>query len=125
MIQFPIIQFQHILCLLVGFGIANVSSRMQLFDTGREIVVESSLPGGVEKGVFKLIQRPVDAFQFETFDNLTGADLEFGQECVVGFTLFVFGLLFGPFQITQDDELFAGLIPILGQDVEIESNVFA
>lgn len=88
---------------------------MQLFDTGREIVVESSLPGGIEEGVFKLIQRPVDAFQFETLNNLTGADLEFGQECVVGFTLFVFGLLFGSFQIAQDDELFAGLIPILGR----------
>lgn len=102
-----------------------MSRRVQFRDTVGEIGVELSLFGGVQKGVLELVQRPVDAFDLETFDDLAGANLVFRQQRIVGFTLFILGFLLGSFQVAQNDELLAGLVPICGIGVEIERDIFA
>ena len=125
LIQLPVIASQHVLRLLIGLGIADMSRRVQFRDTVGEIGVELSLFGGIQKGVLELVQRPVDAFDLETFDDLAGADLVFRQQRIVGFASFILGLLLGSFQVAQDDELLTGLVPICGIGVEIERDVFA
>ena len=102
-----------------------MSRCVQFRDTVGEIGVELSLFGGVQKGVLELIQRPVDTFDLEAFDDLAGADLVFRQQRIVGFALFILGFLLGSFQIAQDDELLTSLVPICGIGVEIERDLFA
>ena len=102
-----------------------MSRRVQFRDTVGEIGVELSLFGGIQKGVLELVQRPVDTLYFETFDDLAGANLVLRQQRIVGFALFILGLLLGSFQVAQDDELLTGLVPICGIGVEIERDVFA
>ena len=102
-----------------------MSRRVQFRNTVGEISVELSLFGGVQKGVLELVQRPVDAFDLETFDDLAGANLVLRQQRIVGFALFILGFLLGSFQVAQDDELLASLVPICGIGVEIERDVFA
>ena len=102
-----------------------MSRRVQFRDTVGEIGVELSLFGGVQKGVLELVQRPVDAFDLEAFDDLTGTGLVFHQQRIVGFALFILGFLLGSFQVAQDDELLAGLVPICRIGVEFERDIFA
>ena len=71
--------------------------RVQFRDAVGEIDVELSLLGGVQKGVLELVQRPVDTFDLETFDDLAGANLVLRQQRVVGFALFILSLLLGSF----------------------------
>ena len=123
--QLPVIAFQHVLRLLIGLGIADMSRCVQFRDTVGEIGVELSLFGGIQKGVLELVQRPVDTFDLEAFDDFAGANLVLRQQRIVGFALFILGLLLGSFQVAQDDELLAGLVPICGIGVEIERDVFA
>ena len=125
LIQLPVIASQHVLRLLVGLGIADMPRRVQFRDAVGEIGVEFPLLGGVQKGVLELVQRPVDTFDLETFDDLAGADLVLRQQRIVGLALFILGLLLGSFQVAQDDELLAGLVPICGVSVEIECDIFA
>ena len=125
LIQLPVIASQHILRLLIGLGIADMSRRVQFRDTVGEIGVELALFGGIQKGVLELVQRPVDAFDLEAFDDLAGADLVLRQQCIVGLALFILGFLLGSFQVAQDDELLAGLVPICGIGIEIERDIFA
>ena len=125
LIQLPVIASQHVLRLLIGLGVPDMSRRVQFRDTVGEIGVELSLFGGVQKGVLELVQRPVDAFDLETFDDLAGADLVLRQQRIVGLALFILGFLLGSFQVAQDDELLAGLVPICGIGVEIERDIFA
>ena len=99
--------------------------RVQFRDTVGEIGVELALFGGIQKGVLELVQRPVDAFDLETFDDLAGADLVLRQQRIVGLALSILGFLLGSFQVAQDDELLTGLVPICGIGVEIERDVFA
>lgn len=54
-----------------------MSRRVQFRDTVGEISVELALFGGIQKGVLELVQRPVDTFDLEAFDDLAGADLVF------------------------------------------------
>ena len=98
---------------------------VQFRDTVGEIGVELTLFGGVQKGVLELVQRPVDTFDLETFDDLAGANLVLRQQRIVGFALFVLGFLLGSFQVAQDDELLTGFVLICGIGVEIERDVFA
>ena len=102
-----------------------MSRRVQFRDTVCEIGVEFPLLGGVQKGVLELVQRPVDTFDLETFDDLAGANLVLRQQRIVGLALFILGFLLGSFQVAQDDELLTGLVPICGIGVEIERDVFA
>ena len=85
---------------------------VQFRDTVGEIGVELTLFGGVQKGVLELVQRPVDTFDLETFDDLAGANLVLRQQRIVGFALFVLGFLLGSFQVAQDDELLTGFVLI-------------
>ena len=98
---------------------------VQFRDTVGEIGVELTLFGGVQKGVLELVQRPVDTFDLETFDDLAGANLVLRQQRIVGFALFVLGFLLGSFQVAQDDELLTGFVLICGIGVEIERDIFA
>ena len=125
LIQFPVIASQHVLRLLIGLGVPDMSRRVQFRDTVCEIGVEFPLLGGVQKGVLELVQRPVDTFDLETFDDLAGANLVLRQQRIVGLALFVLGFLLGSFQVAQNDELLAGLVPICGIGVEIERDIFA
>ena len=102
-----------------------MSRRVQFRDTVGEIGVELSLFGGIQKGVLELVQRPVDTFDLEAFDDFAGADLVLRQQRIVGFALFILGLLLGSFQVAQDDELLTSLVPICGIGVEIERDIFA
>ena len=79
LIQLPVVASQHVLRLLIGLRISDMSRRVQFRDTVGEIGVELALFGGIQKGVFELVQRPVDTFDLETFDDLAGADLVFCQ----------------------------------------------
>ena len=125
LIQLPVIASQHVLRLLIGLGVPDMSRRVQFRDAVGEIGVELSLFGGIQKGVLELVQRPVDTFDLEAFDDLAGADLVLRQQRIVGLALFILGFLLGSFQVAQDDELLAGLVPICGIGVEIERDVFA
>ena len=125
LIQLPVIASQHVLRLLIGLGIADMSRCVQFRDTVGEIGVELALFGGVQKGVLELVQRPVDTFDLEAFDDLAGANLVLRQQRIAGFALFILGFLFGSFQVAQDDELLTGLVPICGIGVEIERDIFA
>ena len=125
LIQLPVIASQHVLCLLIGLGITDMSRRVQFRDTVCEIGVEFPLLGGVQKGVLELVQRPVDTFDLETFDDLAGANLVLRQQRIVGLALFILGFLLGSFQVAQDDELLTGLVPICGIGVEVECDIFA
>ena len=98
---------------------------VQFRDTVGEIGVELTLFGGVQKGVLELVQRPVDTFDLETFDDLAGANLVLRQQRIVGFALFILGFLLGSFQVAQDDELLTGFVLICGIGVEIERDIFA
>ena len=102
-----------------------MSRCVQFRNTVGEIGVELALFGGIQKGVLELVQRPVDTFDLETFDDLAGADLVLCQQCIVGFALFILGFLLGSFQVAQDDELLTGFVLICGIGVEIERDVFA
>ena len=102
-----------------------MSRRVQFRDTVCEIGVEFPLLGGVQKGVLELVQRPVDTFDLETFDDLAGANLVLRQQRIVGLALFILGFLLGSFQVAQDDELLTGLVPICGIGVEVECDIFA
>lgn len=102
-----------------------MSRRVQFRDAVGEIGVEFPLLGGVQKGVFELVQRPVDTLHVEAFDDLAGANLVFCQQRIVGLASFVLGFLLGSFQVAQDDELLAGFVPICWVGVEIERDVFA
>lgn len=125
LIQLPVIASQHVLRLLVSLGVPDMSRCVQFRNTVGEIGVELSLFGGVQKGVLELVQRPVDAFDLEAFDDLTGTGLVFHQQRIVGFALFILGFLLGSFQVAQDDELLTGLVPICGIGVEFERDIFA
>ena len=125
LIQLPVIASQHVLRLLVSLGVTDMPRRVQFRNTVGEIGVELSLFGGIQKGVLKLVQCPVDTFDLEAFDDLTGTGLVFHQQRIVGLALFVLGLLLGSFQVAQDEELLTGLVPLCGVGVEVERNVFA
>ena len=125
LIQLPVIASQHVLRLFIGLRISDMSRRVQFRDAVGEIGGELSLLGGIQKGVFELVQRPVYTFDLEALDDLAGADLVFRQQRIVGLALFILGLLLGSFQVAQDDKLLAGLVPICGIGVEIECDVFA
>ena len=125
LIQLPVIAFQYVLRLLIGLGIADMSRCVQFRDTVCEIGVELALFGGVQKGVLELVQRPVDTFDLEAFDDLAGANLVLRQQRIVGLALFILGFLLGSFQVAQDDELLTGLVPICGIGVEVECDIFA
>ena len=125
LIQLTVIASQHVLRLLIGLRISDMSRRVQFRDAVGEIGVEFPLLGGVQKGVLELVQRPVDTLHVEAFDDLAGADLVLRQQRIVGFALFIPGLLLGSFQVAQDDELLTGLVPICGIGVEVERDVFA
>lgn len=125
LIQLPVIASQHVLRLLIGLGVPDMSRRVQFRDTVGEISVELALFGGVQKGILELVQRPVDTLHVEAFDDLAGADLVLRQQRIVGLALFILGFLLGSFQIAQDDELLAGLVPICRIGVEIERDILA
>ena len=125
LIQLPVIASQHVLRLLVSLGVPDMSRCVQFRNTVGEIGVELALFGGVQKGVLELVQRPVDTFDLEAFDDLTGTGLVFHQQRIVGFALFILGFLLGSFQVAQDDELLAGLVPICRIGVEFERDIFA
>ena len=125
LIQLPVIASQHVLRLLIGLGVPDMSRRVQFRNTVGEISVELSLFGGVQKGVLELVQRPVDTFDLEAFDDLAGANLVLRQQRIVGLALFILGFLLGSFQVAQDDELLTGLVPICGIGVEVECDIFA
>ena len=125
LIQLPVIAFQHVLRLFIGLGVTDMPRCVQFRDTVGEIGVELALFGGVQKGVLKQVQRPVDTLHVEAFDDLAGANLVLRQQRIVGFALFILGFLLGSFQIAQDDELLAGFVPICGIGVEIERDIFA